>query len=95
MKKDGVREKLMKQVVSMTEEKVKEMLAWIRSRRTGHTRRKEQPLQELKRNLASMTDQEVKDMVEGTRRKPSGCLSSLIFLPAFVPGMITKITTGH
>ncbi len=70
MKKDRVREKFMKQVVSLTEEKAKEMLAWIGSRRTGNARKKEQPLQELKRHLASMTDQEVKDMVEGTRQKP-------------------------
>ena len=91
MRSEGAREKLMRQVVSMTEEKVERMLAWMRSRRTGHARRRRTPLQEFKGSLASMTDQEVKKMVAGTRQEKPGYLASLLHLSASALRAIAKM----
>ena len=87
MRNEGAREKLKKQVVSMTEEKVKKMVAWMRSKGVGrarHARKRRTPLQEFKGNLASMTDERVEDMVAATRQKHPGYLASLMRLPALV-----------
>jgi hypothetical protein len=94
MRNEGAREKLMKQVVSMTEEKVKEMVAWMRSNSIGrarHARKRRTPLQEFKGNLASMTNESVKDMVVATRQKPPRYLASLIRMPALVLETIARM----
>jgi hypothetical protein len=94
MRNDGAREKLMKQVVSLTEEKVKEMVAWMRSRGVGgarHRRKRRTPLQEFKGNLASMTNEDVNEMLTETRQERPGCLASLTHLPALVLGAIANI----
>jgi len=91
MRNEGAREKLKKRVVSMTEEKVKEMVAWMRSRRTLRVRRKQTPLQQFKGNLASMTDENVKEMLTGTRPKQPGYMASLVHLPALALSAIAKV----
>jgi len=95
MRNEGAREKLKKRVVSMTAEKVKEMLEWMRSRPTGHARRRRTPLQEFKRNLASMTNQEVREMVAGTRQERPKNPASLIHLAALALRAITKMVGWH
>ncbi len=94
MKNAGAREKLMKQVVSMTEEKVTEMVAWMRSKGVGrarHARKRRTPLQEFKGNLASMTDANVKEMQAETGQEHPGYLASLIHLPASVLSAVAKM----
>ena len=94
MRNHQAREKLMKQVVSMTEEKVTEMLAWIRSRgilRARRARKTQTSQQELKGNLASMSNQEVQEMVAATRQKHPRYLASLIRLPTLALVAIAKM----
>jgi hypothetical protein len=94
MRNEGARAKLMKQVVGMTEEKVKIMVAWMRSRgirSIGRARRRQTPLQEFKGNLASMTDEGVKEMAAGTQQSHPGYLASLIHLPALALRAIAKM----
>lgn len=69
MRKEGARDALKKRVASMTEERVAQLVAWMRSKRTGRFRRKQTPLQEFKGNLESMTNREVEEMLEGTPRR--------------------------
>ena len=91
---EGPREKLMKQVASMTEDKVKEMVAWMRSkgiRRARHARKGRTPRQEFKGNLASMTNEDVTEMQAGTVRKRPGYLASLMCLPALVLKAIARM----
>jgi len=98
MKNEGAREKLTKQVVSMTEEKVKEMVAWMRSTGVGrarHARKRRTPLQEFKGNLASMTNEDVKEMLTGTRQERPGYLASLMHLPASALRAIAKMLGWH
>lgn len=71
MRKEGARDALKKRVASMTEERVAQLVAWMRSKRTGRFRRKQTPLQEFKGNLESMTNREVEEMLEGTLRIPT------------------------
>jgi len=85
MRNEGAREKLKKRVASMTEEKVKELLAWTRSKRTGRARRRQTPLQEFKGNLESMTNEEVTEMMERTSPEQPGYLASLSRLTNLIP----------
>ena len=94
MRNEGAREKLKKRVASMTEEKVKELLAWTRSKRTGRARRRQTPLQEFKGNLESMTNEEVTEMMERTSPEQPGYLASLMHLPALALRVIAK-TVGR
>ena len=97
MRNEGAREKLKKQVVSMTEEKVKGMVAWMRSKGVGrarHARKRRTPLQEFKGNLESMTNEEVTEM-EGTRPKHPGYLASLMRLPVLVLKAIARMLGWH
>ena len=94
MSNKGARERLMTQVVSMTEEKVKEMVAWMRSSGAGGARRrrkKQTPLQEFKGNLVSMTNEDVKKMLTGTGQERPGYLASLMRLPALALKAIAKM----
>lgn len=87
MRNEGARKKLMKQVVSMTVERVKEMVAWMRSKGIGrvrYDRKRRTALREFKEGLASMTNDEVTEMVGETRQKHVGYLASLMRLPALV-----------
>ena len=95
MKNQGAREKLTKQLVDMTEERMKGMLAWMRCRRTGRARRRQTPLQEFKWSLASMTNDEVKEMVAGTQERPPGYFAALILLPVLALGIIAKMFGWH
>lgn len=98
MRNKGAREKLMTQVVSMTEEKVKEMVAWMRSRGVGGARRRRKrrtPLQEFKGNLASMTNEDVKQMLTGTGQERPGYLASLMHLPILVLQAIARMLGWH
>jgi hypothetical protein len=95
MSNKGDRERLMAQVVSTTEEKVAELLARTRRRRTKRARRGQTPLQEFKGNLASMTNEEVTEMVKGTRPKNPGYLASLMHLPIFVLQVIARMLGWH
>ncbi|NLE27238.1 MAG: hypothetical protein GX625_18265 [Clostridiaceae bacterium] len=91
MRKEGARDALKKRVASMTEERVAQLVAWMRSKRTGRFRRKQTPLQEFKGNLESMTNREVEEMLEGTRQRHSGYLASLIHLPTLALRTIVKM----
>ena len=95
MRKEGEREKLKKRLVSMTGERVAELLAWTRSRRTKRVRRGQTPLQEFKGNLESMTNEEVTEMVEGTQPKHPGYLASLVHLPVLVLKAIAGMLGWH
>ena len=95
MRNEGAREKLKKRLVSMTEEKVRELLAWTRSRRTRRARRRQTPLQEFKGDLESMTNEEVTEMVEGTQPKHPGYLASLVRLPALTLREIAQVVGWH
>jgi hypothetical protein len=98
MRNEGAREKLMKQVVSMTEEKVEEMVAWMRTRGVGgarHARKRRTPRQEFKGNLASMTNEDVKEMLTGTRQEHPGYLASLMRLPVLVLKAIARMLGWH
>ena len=91
---EGPREKLMKQVALMTEEKVKEMVTWMRSKGIGRDRRarwRRTNLQEFKGNLTSMTDEKVKDMVAATRQEHPGYLASLMHLAASTLRAVAKM----
>ncbi len=90
MRKEGARDALKKRVASMTEERVAQLVAWMRSKRTGRFRRKQTPLQEFKGNLESMTNREVEEMLEGTRQRHSGYLVSLMHLPTLALRTIVK-----
>ena len=94
MRNEGARDKLLKQGVSMTEEKVKEAVAWMRSKGIGrvrYDRKRRTPLREFKEGLASMTNDEVTEMVAGTQQKPPRYLVSLIRLPGSTPRAVAKM----
>ena len=94
MRNEGARDKLMKQVVSMTGEKVKEMAARMRSKGIGsvrYDRKKRTPLQECQENLALMTNDEVTEMVAGTQQNPPRHLVSLIRLAGSALRAVAKM----
>ncbi len=91
MRNEGARDKLKKQTELLTEEHVKDMLAWMRRRHTGRVRKRQTPLQQFEGNLESMTNEEVTEMVEGTRKKRPGYLALLVHLPALALKAIVKI----
>ncbi len=90
MRKEGARDKLRKRVASMKEERVTQLLAWMRSKRPGRFRRKQTPLNEFKGNLESMTNKEVEEMLEDTRKRRPGHLASLMQLPTLALRAIVK-----
>ena len=91
MRSKKPRERLIEQVASMTEEKVKKMVAWMRSRHTGSRKRRQTAQQEFEGRLASMTNEDIKEMVAGTQQKRPGFLASLLRLPGLTLRAIARM----
>ena len=91
MRNEGARDKLRKRANSLTEEHVKAMLVWVRSRHGGRVRRRQTPLQEFEANLVSMTNADVEQMLAGTQQKRPRYLASLIRLPGSAIRAVAKM----